>query len=60
MYNPIFNYDDGDFIYQTSDNMGIDSDGNLHMRISDNMSMDMGTGELHFNSGWKNNDDDIF
>lgn len=60
MYNPIFNYDDGDFIYQTSDNMGIDSDGNLHMRISDNMSTDMGTGELHFNSGWKNNYDDIF
>ena len=41
MCNPIFDYDDGDFIYQTSGNMGIDSDGDLHMRIGDNMSMDM-------------------
>lgn len=62
MCNPIFDYDDGDYIYQTSDNMGIDSDGDLHMRMGDNMSMDMKTGELHFNSGWKNNDynDDDF
>ena len=57
MRNPIFNYDDGNFIYQTSRNMGIDSDGNLHMRMGDNMSMDMDTGELHFNSGWKNSID---
>lgn len=53
MCNPIFDYDDGDFIYQTSGNMGIDSDGDLHMRMGDNMSMDMDTGELHFNSDWK-------
>ena len=62
MCNPIFDYDDGDYIYQTSDNMGIDSDGDLHMRMGDNMSMDMETGELHFNSGWKDkdyNDDDF-
>ena len=51
MCNPIFDYDDGNFIYQTSGNMGIDSDGDLHMRMGDNMSMDMDTGELHFNSG---------
>lgn len=50
MCNPIFDYDDGDYIYQTSDNMGIDSDGDLHMRMGDNMSMDMETGELHFNN----------
>ena len=58
MYNPIFDYDDGDFIYQTFGNMGIDSDGDLHMRMGDNMSMDMDTGELHFNSGWRNDDED--
>lgn len=60
MCNPIFDYNDGDFIYQTSSNMGIDSDGNLHMRLDDNMSMDMNTEELHFNSNWKNNVDDDF
>lgn len=58
MYNPIFNYDDDNFIYQTSDDTGIDSDGDIHMRISDNMSMDIDTGELHSNSGWQNSDDD--
>ena len=58
MRGPIFDYDDGDFIRQTSENMGIDSDGNLNMRMGDNMSMDMDTGELHLTSGWKNGDDD--
>ncbi len=50
----IFDYNDGDFIFSTSGNLGIDSDGNLNMRMGDNMSMDMNTGELHINSGWKN------
>ena len=27
--NPIFNYDNGDYIWSTSDNMGIDSNGDL-------------------------------
>ncbi len=58
MRNPIFDYDDGNFIYPTSDTMGIDSDGNLHLRMSDNMSMNMETGELHFNSGWADNNDE--
>ncbi len=31
MCNPILDYDDGDFIYQTSGNMEIDSDGDLHI-----------------------------
>ena len=59
MCNPIFDYDDGNFIYQTSGNMGIDSDGDLHMRMGDNMSMDMDTRELHFSSSQKNNDTTI-
>ncbi len=55
MYNPIFNYDGGNFIYSTSDNMGFDSEGNLHMRMGDNMSMNLETGELHVTSGWNDN-----
>ena len=58
--NPIFNYDNGDYIWPTSDNMGIDSNGDLHMRMSDNMSLDMNTGEMHFTSGWLDDDDDDF
>ena len=58
MRNPIFDYDNGDFIYHTSGNLGMDSNSDLHMRMGDNMSMDMETGELHMTSGWKNDDDD--
>lgn len=58
MFNSIFDYDDGDFIFSTSSNMGIDSDGNLHMRIGNNMSMDMETGELHLTSVWEDDNDD--
>lgn len=54
----IFDYDDGDFIISTNGNMGIDSNGDLNMRMGDNLSMDMNTGELHFNSGWKDKDDE--
>lgn len=60
MYHPIFDYNDSDFIYQTSDNIGIDSDGNLHIKMSDNISLDMAIGELHFNSSWKDDDNDNF
>lgn len=53
-----FDYDDGDFGYQLSDDMGMDSDGNLMMRMGDNMAMDMDSGDLHIVSGW--DDDDGF
>lgn len=57
MSRPIFDMDDGDFIFSTSDTMGIDSDGNMMMRMSDNMAMDMDSGELHFISSWNNDED---
>jgi hypothetical protein len=38
--------------------MAIDSDGDLLMRMGDNMAMDMDSGELHIISGWPNEDDD--
>lgn len=37
-----FDYDDGDFAHT----------------ISDNMAMDMETGDLHFISGWSDDGDD--
>ena len=33
MSKHFFDYDDGDFAYTVSDNMAIDSDGNMLMRI---------------------------
>jgi len=38
--------------------MAIDSDSNLLMRISNNMAMDMDSGELHSISNWFDDEDD--
>ena len=58
MSKPIFDIDDGDYIFSTSGNMGCDSDGNMMMRMSDNMAMDMDSGEIHFVSSWDDDDED--
>lgn len=34
-----------------------DSDGNMMMRMSDNMAMDMDSGELHLTSSWDDDDE---
>ena len=53
-----FDYDNGDFAHTLSDNIAIDSNGNLMTRMGDNMAMDMDSGELHIVSGWPNDEDD--
>lgn len=58
MKNPIWDIDDGDFMFRTSDNMAIDSDGHMMMRMSDNMAMDMDSGDIHFTSSWSRDQDD--
>lgn len=55
MSKHFFDYDDGDFAYTVSDNMAIDSDGNMMMRMGD---MDMDSGDIHFISSWDNEDED--
>ncbi|MBQ9238140.1 MAG: hypothetical protein IJ191_02330 [Treponema sp.] len=52
----IFDYSDGDFIMPMNGNLGMDSGSNLHMRMGDNCSMDMESGDLHFTSPWKRTD----
>lgn len=58
MSKPIFDLEDGDFIFSTSGKLGFDSDGNMMMRMSDNMAMDMDSGDIHFTSSWDNDEDD--
>ena len=38
--------------------VSFDSDGNMMMRMSENMAMDMDSGELHFTSNWSDEEDD--
>lgn len=47
-----------DFVHTISDNMAIDSDGNMMMRVSDNMAMDLDSGDIHIISSWSNDDED--
>ena len=58
MGKSFFDYEDGVFGFAISDNMALDSDGNMMMRMSDNMVMDMDSGDIHFISGWSNDDDE--
>ena len=58
MSRNFFDYDEGDFAYTISDNMAIDSDGDLLMRMGDNMALAMVTGALHFISGWSDDEED--
>lgn len=53
-----FDFEDSDFAHSISDNMAIDSDGDLLMRMGDNMAIDMDSGELHIISGCSNDEDD--
>lgn len=58
MTKQFFDYDNGNFVNTISGNMAIDSDGDMLMRLGDNMAMDMDTGELHIISGWSDNADE--
>lgn len=58
MFRSMFDFEDGDMIFQTSDNTAMDMDGHMMTRMSDNMAMDLDTGELHMISSWNNDDDD--
>lgn len=51
-----FDYEDGDFARSISYNMAIDSDGELSIRMGDNIAMDIDSGELHIISGWSNDE----
>ena len=58
MSKSFFDYEHGNFALSISDNMEIDSDGDLMMRIGDNMAMDMDTGDIHLISSWSTDDED--
>ena len=56
MGGPIFDFNDGEFIFGSGD-MRFNSDGDMMMRMGDNMAMDMETGEIHITSSWDDDDD---
>ena len=57
---PYFDYDTGETGYEISDSMLMNSDGDLMMKMTDSMAMDMASGELHIISSFSsstNNED---
>lgn len=58
MSKHFFDYDDGDFAFSISDNMAMDSDGDLLMRMADNMALDLDSGDVHFISSWRDDEED--
>lgn len=56
MSNSIFDFDDCEFLFRNGDT-AFDSDGNTMMRMSDNLAMDMDSGELHLTSSWDHEDE---
>ena len=57
MKKNFFDYEDGDYGFNISDNMAMDSEGNLMMRMSDNMALDLDSGEIHITSSWSLDND---
>lgn len=51
-----FDYDDSDFATPLSNNMAIDSDGDMLMKLTDSLTMDMDSGDIHFISGWNSDE----
>lgn len=58
MCKSFMDMEDGDFCFITSDNMAMDSEGHMMMRMGDNMAMDMDSGELHMVSSWDDDDEE--
>lgn len=50
MSKPIWDMENGSFLTRLSDNMATDADGDLKLRVSDNMTLDLNSGDLHFTS----------
>ena len=58
MSKHFFDYNNGDYVHSVSDNMAMDSDGNMMMRMGNNMAMDMDSGDIHFISSWSADEED--
>ena len=58
MSKHFFDYNDGDYVHSVSDNMAMDSGGNMMMRMGNTMAMDMDSGDIHFISSWSADEED--
>ena len=55
--SPIFDLDDDDFVFPLSNDMAMNSNGDLMIRLGDNMALDLECGDLHMVMGWDDEED---
>ena len=53
----VLDYDDNELLHTFNDGTAVDKDGNVHMRITEDLSVDLETDELHYTPGWEKDDD---
>ena len=58
MGDVLIDFDSDELAFTISDNLAMDSDGDLLMKVGDTMAMDLESGELHLTSSWGSGDDD--
>lgn len=54
----IFNFTKSEFLFDSGDDMAMDSEGHIYARVSEDCAMDLESGELNFTSGWDNDEQD--
>ena len=61
MSDPVFDYDNNEFLYWIDEDHATDSQGNIIERVDDNLAMDLSTGAVHLTSDWSEpEEDDVF
>ena len=53
----IYDYDSDDFIYPISEDMALDSDANLYIKLDEDLVEDFERGGFHMISPWPDEDD---
>ena len=51
-----FDYTDGDYVSNSNGDMAYSNDGHMLYKVSDNMALDMDTGDMHIISSWDDED----
>ena len=57
MRKRLFDHKDEDYAQTISDNMAMNSEGDLMLRMGEHMAMDLDSGELHLVSEWSDDEE---
>lgn len=52
----ILDYDSGELLHPFEDGTAIDARGNIRMRISEDLSVNLSSNDLHYTPGWESDE----